>query len=124
MWFVSLPTSYPVCFLIVVILWSAFQAYTGYHYGVFISDSASRNDGRKACVRLVAYGVHHGAIYFCCSVSGFAAWYLADRVSEKIGNWSEVAAGTGAILVALAVLSIVGVSGALPRILYLGNRPT
>jgi hypothetical protein len=124
MWFVRLPRFCPEFFLIVAIIWSSFQAYAGYHYGVFISERAGLC--RDKSVRFWAYGIHHGAIYFWCSVSGFAAWYLADRLSQEIKeieHWSEVATGTGAILIALAVLSIVGVSGALPRILYLGNRP-
>jgi hypothetical protein len=120
---VNFPTSSPFLFWTVAIVWSAFQAYAGFQYGLYIYDSAHKDDSHKPRVRLVAYGLHHGAFYCLCSLSGFAAWCLAHWVSERIGNWSEVAGGTGAILVALAVFSILGISGALPRILYLGNRP-
>ena len=69
------------------------------------------------------YGVHHGALYFVCALSGFIAWKLAVQMSSTINNWPNVATGTGAVFVALALLSVAGVSGILPRILYLGNRP-
>ena len=123
---VKFPASYPVVFLIVSIVWSVYQAYVGYWYGLYIYDNAYNKDTkptRQPHVRLLAYGLHHGAFYCLCSFSGFAAWCLAHWVSKSITNWSGVTSGTGAILTALAVLSVLGVSGALPRILYLGNRP-
>jgi len=122
MWIVNLPTSYPISFWFAAIVWSVFQGYAGREYGLYIFDKARENDSNKKRVRQLAYGFHHGAFYFLCSLSGFVAWCIGNQVSEKIGNWAEVAAGTGAILVALVVVSIVGISGALPRILYLGNR--
>ena len=122
---VEFPTSFPFLFWTIAIVWSAFQAYVGFQYGLYIYKSAypCKDDRPKACVRLLAYGLHHGAFYCLCSLSGFLAWCLAYWVSSRIGNWSDVAGGTGAILVALSVFSVLGVSGALPRILYLGNRP-
>jgi hypothetical protein len=120
---INFPTSFPFLFLAVAVVWSVFQGYAGVRYGLYIYDSAYEAGSRKPFVRLMAYGLHHGAFYCLCSFSGFAAWCLLRGLSEKIGNWSEVAGGTGAILIALAVFSVLGVSGGLPRILYLGNRP-
>ena len=122
---VNFPTSYPCLFWTAAIVWSAFQAYAGYQYGLYIYDSARKDERPKpcVCVRLLAYGLHHSAFYGLCSLSGFSAWRLAHWVSSRIDNWSDVAGGTGAILVAFAVFSVLGVSGALPRILYLGKRP-
>lgn len=123
MWIVNIPTSSPCLFWTFAFVWSAFQAWAGFHYGLHIYDSACRVNINKPYVRLLAYGFHHGAWYFFCSLSGFIAWCVAHWVSSRIGNWSDVASGTGAIIVALAALSVLGVSGALSRILYLGKKP-
>jgi len=119
MWFVTLPTSSPKLFLIAAIIWSCFQFYAGYYYGVFIFDTADRKGSPMPPerVRKLAYGIHHGAMYFCCAVVGFSAWYLAAYRFASYGNSSP------GVTIALAIISIVGVSGALPRMLYLGNRP-
>lgn len=120
---INFPALSPGWFWIVAFVWSAFQAYTGFQYGLYICDTACKDSRPKAHVRFLAYGLHHGAFYCLCSLSGFAAWCLARWVSERIVDWSEIAGGTGTILVALAVFAVLGISGALPRILFLGNRP-
>jgi len=121
---VNFPVSSPCLFWIAATVWSTIQGIAGYWYGIYIYDSRAVDEYvRPKYVKPFAYGFHHGAFYFLCSLSGFVAWYLANLVSGRIGNWSEVAGGTGAILVALAVFSVLGISGALPRILYLGKCP-
>jgi len=123
MWFILFPINHQYYFLGLAVAWSACQAYAGYWYGTYIFERA--NLCRKPHVRICAYGAHHAAFYFFCSLCGFTAWYVAGKVSAKIGvdHWSTIGGGTATILVALAVLTAVGISGALPRILYLGNRP-
>ena len=123
MWLVRLPTNHSYIFVAIAFAWSSFQFFAGYCYGIFIFERA--NLCRTKLVRIGAYGIHHAAFYFLCSVAGFTSWYVANRMSEKIEgcNWSTIGGGTGAMFVALVAVSIIGVSGALPRILYLGNRP-
>jgi hypothetical protein len=123
MWIVNFPVSCPTLFWIVAFAWSAYQAVCGYQYGLYIFDSHRKEDRHMVRVRSWFYGVHHGAFYFLCALSGFIAWNFALQMSSKIANWSEVATGSGAVLIALAVFYVGGVSGILPRILYLGNRP-
>ena len=122
---VTFPVSSPVLFWIIAIIWSVYQAYVGFQYGLYICDTARKDNSLKpkTHVRILAYGLHHSAFYCLCSLSGFVAWRLALWISERITNWSDISSGTGAVLIALVVLSSLGVSGALPRILYLGNRP-
>ena len=124
MWIVNLPLI-PWLFWPIAILWSGYQACVGYQYGLFIFDSNRERNWHTRRVRRWSYGVPHGAFYFVCTLSGFVAWKVANQIltSGQIGNWSSVAAGTGAILVALTLVAIAGVSGILPRIFYLGNRP-
>jgi len=123
MWIVNFPISYPTLFWLVAFVWSAYQALCGYQYGLYIFNSHRKEELRRVRVRCWFYGIHHAAFYFLCALSGFIAWIFGLQLSSKIVNWSEVTTGTGAVLIALVVLSVVGVSGILPRILYLGNRP-
>jgi hypothetical protein len=57
-------------------------------------------------------------------MSGFVAWSLANDLYQSVESWSSVGGGTGAVMIALAGFTVMGVSGALPRILYLGHKPT
>jgi hypothetical protein len=123
MWIVALPETHPYLFWLAAVGWSIYQFLCGYQYGLYIFNSHRTEELHRVRVRAWFYGVHHGALYFVCALSGFIAWKLTLQMSATIGNWSNVATGTGAVLVALALLSVVGVSGILPRILYLGNRP-
>src|SRR3990172_1877826 len=99
MWFLTFPTSYPALFWLFAILWSAFQGYAGREYGLYIFDRARNTETDKKVVRQWAYGFHHGAFYFFSCLSGFVAWSLMNSICDKISNWSEVAAGSGVILV-------------------------
>lgn len=124
MWIVNFPASCPCGFWAAALIWSLFQAYAGYRYGLYIYDNAGYENGSHSKpTRLLAYGVHHGIFYFACSFSGFATWRLAHWVSSAIGNWADVASGTAAIVIALTVLSIAGISGGLPRIIFFGKLP-
>ena len=123
MWLITFPTSYPTLFWLAAIIWSAYQGYAGREYGLYIFDQSPNTDSNTKVVRHLAYGFHHGAFYFLISLSGFVAWSLINSIVEKISDWSQVTAGSAAILVALAGFSVLGVSGALARMLYLGKRP-
>src|SRR5450759_4512396 len=122
MWIVNFPVSHPFLFWLAAVVWSIYQSSCGYQYGLYIFNSHRKEELHLVRVRRWFYGVHHGALYFVCALSGFIAWKLAVQMSSTVTNWPNVATGTGAVLVALAVLSVAGVSGILPRILYLGNR--
>jgi len=121
----SFPNSCPFPFYLIAILWSIFQAIAGYHYGAYIYNSA--NDKGKVRMKIywpiLAYPVHHAAFYALCSLSGFIAWHIAYLLASQIRCWADISTGSSAVLIALLLLAISGISGALPRILYLGNRP-
>jgi hypothetical protein len=123
MWIVNFPASHPFWFWLVAIVWATYQAMAGYQYGLYIFNSHRHDERQMVFVRRWFYGVQHSAFYFICTIAGFIAWMLAGKIGATISNWSDVATGTVAILVALALLATVGVAGILPRILYLGNRP-
>lgn len=122
----DLPNSPSCAFYIIAISWSLFQAHAGYHYGLFIFDSAcdtGKQSMNKNWAKKWAYAVPHSALYFLCTFSGFLALFLTYLLASKIDDWLNISGGTGAIFVALALFTVSGISGALPRMLYLGQRP-
>lgn len=120
---VNLPILHSNYFWGFAIVWSTIQGVAGYWYGSFIYDSNPiQDDCRPKYVKPFAYGFIHGAFYFLCTISGFIAWRLALQVAKKL-DWSTVTGGMASILTALLLISLFGVSGVLPRILFLGKKP-
>ena len=119
---VKFPSSPPVLFWIVAIVWCVYQGYAGFQYGLFICDTGRKNIETKPYVRVISYGLHHGAFYCLCSISGFAAWRIADWVSKELAGWSQIISGTGALPGALTLISVTGISGGLARLLFLGKN--
>lgn len=116
--FVSLPSTHPTMYWWLAATWCLFQSYVGWEYGLFICDHARKDvpfQGRYPALRRhLAYGFHHSAFYGVCTLAGFAAW-------SGVGSMTDVArsSASGAVLLSLAGVAVLGVSGALPRVLYL-----
>lgn len=132
------PSNCPFWFCVVAGAWSLLQGLAGFQYGLYIFDKAAldfvktdRMDENASPLRppvnknarTLAYGVHHAVFYLTCSLFGFGAWAAAARLADSVKEWHLVDGGTAALLVALGGFAVAGVSGALPRILYLGGRP-
>ena len=115
----TLPASYPWVFWTLTVAWSAFQGVAGYQYGVFICSKGRPHAGQT--VRKI-YGFHHAALYVACAFAGFVAWHLLTALTASITDWSRLPGSADTVLLAIAAFSVLGVSGALARILYLGNK--
>ena len=61
--------------------------------------------------------------YFFCSIAGFAALWLAKSIFNAPPNINDIPGGTGALLVFLVVLGLLGVIGQLPYLIQLGKLP-
>lgn len=119
-------------FCFAALAWSAYQAFVGWNYGLYIIDSAATRtteteEGGVAArkptkaIRHSVYGAHHAMWYFACSIFGFAALSLfVDTVG--LVQVSTITAGGAAVLFAFGAVAVLGVSGALARLLYLGQR--
>ena len=118
--FLTLPESIPWLFWLIAIVWSVSHGVAGYQYGTYICDKA-RPDVAKG-VRCV-YGGHHAMLYFTTSFSGFVAWPLLTSLSSRIADWSQVPVSAATLFVAIAAFAVLGVSGALARILHTGLKP-
>ncbi len=116
--FPSLATSW-FCWL--ALIWSLYQLVAGWNYGLFIVVKIPATELGKARRHLI-YALHHGLWYFACSYAGFASWSLAVGIAAKVIDWSAVGAGLGTLLAALVAVAVLGVSGALARMLFLGQK--
>jgi len=122
-----------VLFYLIATAWSIFQYYAGYTYGLFIINSTDHqlknSNGYKEATekwpgatdrnRKWAYGFQHGAFYFICTFSGFVALNFAYLVWQENCSWESLPT----IFIVLCIYAVVGISGALPRILFLGKWP-
>lgn len=117
----SLPTLGTGWFCWLALLWSAYQAIAGWTYGLYIIDSVPNTDPGP-WRRYGVYGLHHGLWYLACSYAGFVSWSIGVTVAAGVKEWASIGAGLGALLVALGALAVLGVSGALARMLFLGQK--
>ena len=67
--------------------------------------------------------VYDALFYFFCSIVGFSALWLATYLFNTLPNIHDIPGGTGALLVFLVVLGLLGVSGILPYVIQLGKLP-
>lgn len=117
---VELPQTHPLCFGVIAVLWTAVQGLAGWNYGLFINEtsSAPRTDWRRHAV----YGLHHACQYVACSVAGFASWQKVSELLAPQDSLLAVTAPGATLTLALGAVTVLGVSGALARLLYLGQR--
>jgi len=87
---------------------------------MYINDTS--DNPRTGRARHAIYGLHHGMLYFVCSFAGFEAWALGSSLAARIDGWSSLSGGTATVIIGLATLILLGISGALPRLLYLGQK--
>jgi hypothetical protein len=58
---------------------------------------------------------------FMSSMAGFAALLLDYSIYNSINDLSKIETGTGLFMSFLALIAIIGMSGALPRIIWQGK---
>ncbi|MCI0706305.1 MAG: hypothetical protein L0Y80_02305 [Ignavibacteriae bacterium] len=125
-----MPTICIVFYYLIATAWSVFQYYAGRTYGLFIIDSTDHKLkisstkeilwlGASSRDRKWAYGFQHGAFYFICTFSGFVSLNIAYLMWCENYNWENLST----VFVLLCIYSVVGISGGLPRILFLGKWP-
>jgi hypothetical protein len=132
MWLLTLPADHPRWFFALALIWSGYQAVAGWVFGLYTFDRAHPKSSEQQrpseaapaapWQRFLVYALHHSAFYFICTVFGFASWRVLSVALGRVDSWGNLSAGAGTVLIALATFVLVGVSGILPRILYLGNR--
>lgn len=68
--------------------------------------------------RIVVHYIQDFIYNFVCSLFGFIALYWDLKIARSISDFSNIAGGTAAVITFLSLVGIIGVSGALPRILF------
>ena len=123
-------TTSTICFALFWMTAGLVSAYYGAR-GVLIevhtvrdADVQRRRDSREPWPlwqRVVVNYVHKFALNFVGCLTGFVALFLALAVYQHLGSPPRIEAGTGVLLVFLGLLSVTGITGILPEILYRGG---
>ena len=126
----------PCLFVIVGLGFSAYHGYRGYVLQRWTAQSQKHAEEQKATKdgttfqwfmssgeTIAVRYVYDALLYFFCSTVGFSALWLAKSMFNALPNIQVIPGGTGALLVFLVVLGILGVSGMLPHIIQLGKLP-
>ena len=126
----------PCWFVIVGLVVSAYHAYRGYVLQRWTAQLQKHAEEQKAAKNSYTFKwfmssretiavryLYDALFYFFCSIVGFAALWLATSVFNALPNIHDIPGGTGALLVFLVVLGLLGVCGILPHVIQLGKLP-
>jgi hypothetical protein len=97
-----------------------FQCAVAYHQQAQPDSPFHQWSRRQTIVTRCAYD---GFFHAFCSMTGFAALWLAGYVFNTMPDLHDIPGGTSAFLVFLVVLGLLGVSGQLPYLIQLGKFP-
>jgi len=118
---------------VIALAWTLIQCISGWVYGTYEfekhkADNSNSGDNRWAKAfhsnkwyTVVAYKLHHALIYGSCSAVGFGLVYADVWLLKQI-KVSDASAGTGAIVIAFAVVGVAGISGMLAKLLYKADK--
>jgi len=126
----------PCFFVIIGVVVSAYHGYRGYVVQRWTAQSQKHGEEQKAAKdgttfkwfmspreTIAVRYVYDALFYFFCSIAGFAALWLARSVFNALPNIHDISGGTGALLVFLVILGLLGVCGILPYVILFGKLP-
>ena len=126
----------PCWFAVVGLVVSAYHGYRGYVVQRWIAQSQRHDAEQRAAKDCTTFKwfmsspetiavryVYDALFHFFCSIAGFAALWLAISVFNALPNIHDIPGGTGALLLFLVVLGLLGVVGILPHVILLGKLP-
>jgi len=112
---------YGVIFTLGVVA-TLYQTYRGFMFQWIRQDEQFRT--WSSCRRLLLLAIADGWFYFVTSASGTGALLLCLEIVWRIPDPANIAGGTAALLVSLALYGILGTTGQLPALIQTGNlRP-
>ncbi len=124
----------PFPYLAVATLATSYQAYRGYElqrlFGIKTSDSDSngnsdtpKKEALSPPTRVALLQASDAWLYAVCSSVGFVALWILQGLARRLGTISDVSAGASALLLFLAAVGVLGVSGQLPHLVQSGKWP-
>lgn len=129
-------TDVPCLFVIVGLVVSAYHGYRGYVLQRWTAQTQKHDQEQKAAKDSTTFKwfmspgetiavryVYDALFYFFCSIVGFSALWLATSVFNALPNIHDIPGGTGALLVFLVVLGLLGIGGKLPYVIQPGKLP-
>jgi hypothetical protein len=103
----------------VALLVSFYQAYRGYMLQLTRTDPPF--NGWKKPQKVVLLAVADGFFYLVTTLSGFAALAAFAKVFHGISDPGNIAGGTAALLVFLAIYAVLGITAQLPMLIQQGK---
>jgi len=126
----------PCLFIVIGLVISVYHGYRGYVLQRWTAQTQKHDKEQQAIKEstmfkwfmsrretIVVRYAYDALFYFFCSIAGFAALWLAKSIFNALPNIYDVPGGTGALLVFLVVLGLLGVIGQLPYLIQLGKVP-
>jgi len=120
----NFPVNHPTWYILIAIVFSLYYG----SRGPFI-----KNHNQKIKEEEKERWLGFGLIYvlciqdfifnLVCGFAGFISLYLLCIMVPSLGDISKIAAGTGILMVFLALVAISGISGQLPSMLARGRFP-
>jgi len=118
----------PWWFWVIAVAVSILHAIPGWIYGLYSIATKFRDENDSDWKSTIqnhkvlwfrVYCLYHAFLYFISSFAGFISLYIALAILQiKLSVNFEISGSTGAVLIALFVLAIAGISGVLARILH------
>ena len=120
--------AHPCWFILIGLIVSAYHGYRGFvnQYALVLWQRHQSGQGAWFWTpfnTVVVRYVYDALFYFFCSLVGFASAWGAIRLLAGLQCVYNIAAGTGAFLVFLILLGILGMAGQLPNVIHLGKLP-
>jgi hypothetical protein len=107
----------PCLFWSSALIASLYYGVRGVLYQRYWVKSPDVNCATKTLVQYIQDFIYN----FLGSMAGFGALILDYRIYRSIADLSKIETGTGFLMSFLTLLAIIGMSGALPRIIWQGH---
>jgi hypothetical protein len=120
----NFPINHPYWYFFIAIVTSIYYGSRGPFIQIQNQKSKENQKKRWSGFKLVyVLCIQDFFFNFVCSFAGFISLYLLRIMVLSLGDISKIAAGTGILMVFLALVAISGISGQLPSMLARGRFP-
>lgn len=94
---------------------SIYYGYRGYLYQKHLMKYPQLNTTHT---RLFVQYIQDFLYNFVSSIAGFVAFLVDYKIFKSMDDWSELSTGASFLISFIAIVAIIGMSGALPRIIW------
>lgn len=104
-------------YMTITVLVTLYQGYRGFMFQWILADRSRWTTSQ----RIVLLCLHDCFLYMVSTASGFVSFFLDYRIWDGLQNFADIDTGTAVLIVSLALLGILGVTGQLPPLIQEGK---